>query len=157
MKKLNKAKTACIVMAVVSVVLLISTIYLSRQTTKADYTIRIGVPFASEDGTEGFDFTGFRPITDKDEAAPFILSLMNAEVIERPEVCDKQADWYIEFEQYMLVRDERGYGFAYRANLWEDNGDLIVEVITGEGGYKIIRDADEYGLIDILMQHTPVK
>lgn len=157
MKKSNKAKTACIVMAVVSVVLLISTIYFWHQTTKPDYTIRVGVPFTSEDGTEGLDFTGFKPITDKDEAAPFVFSLMNAEVIERPEVCDKQVDWYIEFEQYMQVRDEKGYGFAYRANLWEDNGDLIVEMITGEGDYKIIRDADEYGLIDTLMQHTPVK
>lgn len=157
MKKVNRTTVISIVLAVVSIVLLISTIYFWRQTTKPDYTIRVGVPFANEDGSYGFDYTGFTPITDKDEAASFIFSLMNAEEMERPEVCDKQADWYIEFVQYMQVRDERGYGFAYRANLWEDNGDLIVEVITGENGYRIIKDADEWGLIDILMQHTSIR
>ncbi|MFQ8921906.1 MAG: hypothetical protein ACLR60_08435 [Clostridium paraputrificum] len=131
--------------AIILIAILISSnMYLYNKIKKADYDITIGIPVISENNDTAINFSDFNFISNKDEFNMITFYLMDAQIIDKPKVCDNTPNLVLTFNNN---KDKIQY---YKINIWINENSLIVK---GNNDYKLIESNRSKDIIEIIKKY----
>lgn len=135
------------------VLLILSNIFLYSKVNKSDYDIKIGVPTISKnDNNLAINFSNFKPISNKDEFNLITFYLIDANLIDKPKICENIPNWVITLNN---KKDKIQY---YTAYIWIDKNSLIIKSNNEqENDYKVIKDYKAKDIIKIIEKYKKLK
>ena len=128
--------------------LLLYSIYATKQLRTTDFSVIVGVPAVSESGsTTGMNFTGGTPILDAVEMRTVIYTFMRSSEVAAPEIAT-------DLPNAILMMDGPGKGITNFVDLWFDQNTVYYSFRsdTEQIFYRSSTGADV--LLPILQKYT---